>query len=143
MSAVLAPWCCCAAGASLRTSAQAATAGCYCTNLRPCASCMLAESKGVPEFWQTVLLKCDVTCDMIKDKDVEVLKSLTDIQGENIFEDGQPRGFKLKFFFETNPFFTNEASWAASSEQLVARSQSCVHADDFPAAAPKWRPAFS
>lgn len=67
-----------------------------------------ADSKGVPEFWQTVLLKCDVTCDMIKDKDVDVLKYLRDIQAENIFEDGTPRGFKLRFYFDTNPYFTNE-----------------------------------
>ena len=36
--------------------------------------------KGIPEFWSTVLLKCDTTSELIKDKDLEVLKYLTDIQ---------------------------------------------------------------
>lgn len=68
-----------------------------------------ATVKGVPEFWTTVLLKCDTTAEMIKDKDLEVLKFLQDIQGENIFnEDGAPRGFKLSFLFAENPFFTNK-----------------------------------
>ena len=36
--------------------------------------------KGIPEFWSTVLLKCDTTADMIKDKDLEVLNYLQDIK---------------------------------------------------------------
>ncbi|GFH14679.1 uncharacterized protein HaLaN_10781, partial [Haematococcus lacustris] len=35
--------------------------------------------KGIPEFWLTALLKCDVTAELIKDKDIEVLKYLKDI----------------------------------------------------------------
>lgn len=45
---------------------------------------------------------------MIKDKDLEVLKYLTDIQSENVFEEGEPRGFKLTFSFAANPFFPNK-----------------------------------
>lgn len=63
--------------------------------------------KGIPEFWLTVLLKCDTTAETIKDKDLEVLKFLENITSENIFEDGSPRGFKLDFKFGANPFFSN------------------------------------
>lgn len=66
------------------------------------------DIKGVPEFWSTVLLKCDVTCDMIKDKDIDVLKYLRDVQAEDMVEDGNDRGFKLKFLFDKNPYFKNE-----------------------------------
>jgi nucleosome assembly protein 1-like 1 len=34
---------------------------------------------GIPEFWITALLKCEVTAELIKDKDLDVLKYLTDI----------------------------------------------------------------
>ncbi|GFR42866.1 hypothetical protein Agub_g3857, partial [Astrephomene gubernaculifera] len=64
--------------------------------------------KGIPEFWLTVLLKCDVTMDMIKDKDMDVLKYLRDIQAESLVIDGVSHGFKLRFFFDANPYFTNE-----------------------------------
>ncbi len=38
-----------------------------------------------------------------------MLKYLTDVQSENIFEDGAARGFKLTFLFSDNPFFGNKA----------------------------------
>eukprot|EP00201_Polytomella_parva_P023155 CAMPEP_0175042188 /NCGR_PEP_ID=MMETSP0052_2-20121109/2399_1 /TAXON_ID=51329 ORGANISM="Polytomella parva, Strain SAG 63-3" /NCGR_SAMPLE_ID=MMETSP0052_2 /ASSEMBLY_ACC=CAM_ASM_000194 /LENGTH=312 /DNA_ID=CAMNT_0016304921 /DNA_START=37 /DNA_END=975 /DNA_ORIENTATION=+ len=64
---------------------------------------------GIPEFWQVVLLKCDVTCDMIKDHDIDVLKYLKDIKSETITnEEGKDNGFKLFFSFNENPYFTNE-----------------------------------
>ncbi|PNH05128.1 hypothetical protein TSOC_008645 [Tetrabaena socialis] len=67
-----------------------------------------ADSKGIPEFWLTVLLKCEVTMDMIKDKDMDVLKYLRDIQAEALVVDGVSHGFKLRFFFNSNPYFPNE-----------------------------------
>lgn len=67
-----------------------------------------AEDKGIPEFWETVLLKSDVTAELIKDKDLDVLSYLSDIQSESILEEGGlPRGFKLTFIFRENPYFTN------------------------------------
>ncbi|GAX85232.1 hypothetical protein CEUSTIGMA_g12652.t1 [Chlamydomonas eustigma] len=64
--------------------------------------------KGIPEFWSTVLMKCDTTAELIKDKDLEVLNYLIDIKAENIFqESGEPGGFKLIFTFSSNPFFSN------------------------------------
>lgn len=41
--------------------------------------CISATVKGIPEFWLTVLLKCDTTAETIKDKDLEVLHFLQDI----------------------------------------------------------------
>ncbi|KAJ9511123.1 hypothetical protein QJQ45_013180 [Haematococcus lacustris] len=63
--------------------------------------------KGIPEFWLTALLKCDVTAELIKDKDIEVLKYLKDIMSEPLVEDEVLHGFKLKFLFDENPYFTN------------------------------------
>lgn len=65
------------------------------------------DVKGVPEFWLGVLQKCELTKEAVSDKDVEVLKFLRDIQAENLEENGAARGFKLKFTFAENPFFTN------------------------------------
>ncbi|KAJ9511508.1 hypothetical protein QJQ45_029831 [Haematococcus lacustris] len=84
----------------------------------------LPADKGIPEFWLTALLKCDVTAELIKDKDIEVLKYLKDImlrlplllpppllllllQSEPLVEDEVLHGFKLKFLFDENPYFTN------------------------------------
>ncbi|KAL6749821.1 nucleosome assembly protein [Haematococcus lacustris] len=65
------------------------------------------EDKGIPEFWLTALLKCDVTAELIKDKDIDVLKYLKDITSEPLVEDEVLHGFKLKFVFNENPYFTN------------------------------------
>mmetsp|Transcript_13232 Transcript_13232/g.23289 ORF Transcript_13232/g.23289 Transcript_13232/m.23289 type:complete len:343 (-) Transcript_13232:605-1633(-) len=68
-----------------------------------------AEGKGVPEFWLAVLLKCDTSADMIKDKDVEVLTHLTNIISTPVLtEEGARTGFKLTFTFNDNPYFTNK-----------------------------------
>lgn len=66
------------------------------------------DIKGIPEFWQTVLLKCDTTAEMIRDKDLDVLKYLNDISSEGLVsEEGGSIGFKLTFHFDTNPYFSN------------------------------------
>lgn len=33
------------------------------------------------------------------------------LQAESLVIDGVSHGFKLKFFFDTNPYFTNEVRW--------------------------------
>lgn len=45
-------------------------------------ACLTGQTadKGIPEFWETVLLKSDVTAELIKDKDLDVLSYLSDIQ---------------------------------------------------------------
>lgn len=37
------------------------------------------DGKGVPGFWQTVLLRCDATREAMGEKDVDVLAYLTDV----------------------------------------------------------------
>lgn len=67
-----------------------------------------SPDNGIPEFWLTVLLKCDTTADLIKEKDVDVLTYLTNITAESTHtEDGDTNGFKIKFEFKENPYFTN------------------------------------
>jgi hypothetical protein len=39
-----------------------------------------AAGKGIPNFWQTVFLRCDATRDAMNEKDVDVLRFLTDVQ---------------------------------------------------------------
>ncbi|KAL9666776.1 hypothetical protein QQ045_001116 [Rhodiola kirilowii] len=63
-----------------------------------------AEEKGVPEFWLTVLKANAVLAQEITKHDEEALKYLKDIKWSLIEE---PKGFKLEFFFDTNPFFKN------------------------------------
>jgi nucleosome assembly protein 1-like 1 len=67
-----------------------------------------ADNKGIPEFWLTAFLKCDMTREVIQEKDIDVLKHLKDITCETVTKDGAPAGFRLKFFFSENPYFTNE-----------------------------------
>ena len=38
------------------------------------------DAAGIPNFWQTVLMRCDVTRDIMNEKDIEVLKYLADIK---------------------------------------------------------------
>lgn len=65
---------------------------------------------GIPEFWLTVLMKCDATADLIKEKDVDVLTYLTNITAESTHtEEGATNGFKLRFEFKENPYFANKA----------------------------------
>ncbi|GJU84337.1 nucleosome assembly protein 1;4-like protein isoform X2, partial [Tanacetum coccineum] len=60
--------------------------------------------KGVSEFWLTVLKKNEITAEEITERDEEALKYLKDIKWCRMDD---PKGFKLEFFFDTNPFFTN------------------------------------
>ena len=41
-------------------------------------------TKGIPHFWQTVLLRCDVTRDTMSEKDIDVLRYLTDVQARGV-----------------------------------------------------------
>lgn len=72
------------------------------------------DAKGIPKFWCTVLMRCDITRDIMNEKDPAVLEYLTDIQSETLHdipgeEEGETlTGFKLKFFFADNPYFDNK-----------------------------------
>ncbi|KAJ0250987.1 Nucleosome assembly protein 1 [Hirschfeldia incana] len=63
-----------------------------------------AEEKGVPSFWLTALQNNDVTSEEVTERDEEALKYLKDIKWCKTEE---PKGFKLEFLFDSNPFFKN------------------------------------
>jgi len=63
-----------------------------------------SDAKGVPDFWLTAMKTNEVLSEEIQERDEPALKYLKDIKWSRI-ED--PKGFKLEFFFDTNPFFKN------------------------------------
>uniref|UniRef100_A0A3Q7GJU3 Nucleosome assembly protein 1 n=1 Tax=Solanum lycopersicum TaxID=4081 RepID=A0A3Q7GJU3_SOLLC len=63
-----------------------------------------AVEKGVPDFWLTAMKNNDVLSEEITERDEEALKFLRDIKWSKIDD---PKGFKLEFFFENNPYFKN------------------------------------
>ncbi|XP_039125138.1 LOW QUALITY PROTEIN: nucleosome assembly protein 1;2-like [Dioscorea cayenensis subsp. rotundata] len=62
------------------------------------------EEKGVPDFWLTAMKTNEVLGEEIQERDEAALKYLKDIKWYRI---DNPKGFKLEFFFDTNPFFKN------------------------------------
>ncbi|XP_021754543.1 nucleosome assembly protein 1;4-like isoform X2 [Chenopodium quinoa] len=62
------------------------------------------EDKGVPNFWLTAMKTNDVLAEEITERDEGALKYLKDIKWVRIDD---PKGFKLEFFFDTNPYFKN------------------------------------
>ncbi|CAK9179951.1 unnamed protein product [Ilex paraguariensis] len=62
------------------------------------------EGKGVPDFWLTSMKTNEILAEEISERDEEALKYLKDIKWCRI---DNPKGFKLEFFFDPNPFFKN------------------------------------
>ncbi|XP_068648054.1 nucleosome assembly protein 1;4-like isoform X2 [Aristolochia californica] len=62
------------------------------------------EEKGVPNFWLTAMKTNEVLAEEIQERDEGALKYLKDIKWSRI---DNPKGFKLEFFFDPNPYFTN------------------------------------
>ncbi|KAG2617870.1 hypothetical protein PVAP13_3NG258045 [Panicum virgatum] len=62
------------------------------------------EEKGVPAFWLNAMKNHEILAEEIQERDEEALKYLKDIKWYRISE---PKGFKLEFHFDTNPFFKN------------------------------------
>ncbi|KAK2395611.1 nucleosome assembly protein 1-2 [Trifolium repens] len=63
-----------------------------------------AEEKGVPSFWLVAMKNNIVLAHEITARDEEALKFLKDIKYTRNVE---PKGFKLEFVFDENPFFSN------------------------------------
>eukprot|EP00262_Sarcandra_glabra_P000349 TRINITY_DN1040_c0_g1_i5.p1 TRINITY_DN1040_c0_g1~~TRINITY_DN1040_c0_g1_i5.p1 ORF type:complete len:380 (+),score=127.66 TRINITY_DN1040_c0_g1_i5:139-1278(+) len=63
-----------------------------------------AEDKGVPDFWLTAMKTNEVLAEEISERDEGALKYLKDIKWCRI---DNPKGFKLEFFFDPNPYFKN------------------------------------
>ncbi|XP_022715144.1 nucleosome assembly protein 1;4-like [Durio zibethinus] len=62
------------------------------------------EEKGVPDFWLTAMKTNEVLAEEISERDEGALKYLKDIKGGKIDD---PKGFKLEFYFDSNPYFKN------------------------------------
>ncbi|OWM76584.1 nucleosome assembly protein 1;3-like [Punica granatum] len=62
------------------------------------------EEKGVPDFWLNAMKNNEVLAEEINERDEGALKYLKDIKWCRIDD---PKGFKLEFFFDTNPYFKN------------------------------------
>lgn len=63
-----------------------------------------AAEKGVPEFWLSAMKTNETLAMQITERDEDALKFLKDIKCSKIDD---PKGFKLEFFFDTNPYFKN------------------------------------
>ncbi|PKU82383.1 nucleosome assembly protein 1;1 isoform X1 [Dendrobium catenatum] len=62
------------------------------------------EGKGVPDFWLTAMKTNEVLSEEIHERDEDALKHLKDIKWSKLDD---PKGFKLEFFFNPNPYFKN------------------------------------
>lgn len=62
------------------------------------------EEKGVPNFWLTAMKTNEVLAEEISERDEGALKYLKDIKWYRI---DNPKGFKLEFYFDANPYFKN------------------------------------
>ncbi|KAG4972486.1 hypothetical protein AAZX31_13G330800 [Glycine max] len=63
-----------------------------------------AEEKGVPDFWLTAMKTNETLAEEITERDEGALKYLKDIKWCRIDD---PKGFKLDFYFDSNPYFKN------------------------------------
>ncbi|MED6125470.1 Nucleosome assembly protein 1,4 [Stylosanthes scabra] len=63
-----------------------------------------AEEKGVPFFWLNAMKANDILAEEITERDEGALKYLKDIKWCKI---DNPKGFKLEFYFDSNPYFKN------------------------------------
>ncbi|KAL4304292.1 hypothetical protein GQ457_10G001100 [Hibiscus cannabinus] len=63
-----------------------------------------AQEKGVPGFWLIAMKNNDVLCEEITELDEAALMYLKDIKWHKM---EVPKGFKLEFYFDTNPYFQN------------------------------------
>ncbi|XP_073149489.1 nucleosome assembly protein 1;2-like isoform X1 [Henckelia pumila] len=62
------------------------------------------EEKGIPDFWLTAMKNNEVLVEEISERDEGALKFLQDIKWSRV---DNPKGFKIEFYFDTNPFFKN------------------------------------
>lgn len=62
------------------------------------------DEKGVPEFWLSAMKMNETLSMQITERDEDALKFLQDIKWSKI---DNPKGFKLEFLFDTNPYFKN------------------------------------
>ncbi|XP_073149448.1 nucleosome assembly protein 1;2-like [Henckelia pumila] len=62
------------------------------------------KEKGIPDFWLNAMKNNEVLAEEISERDEGALKFLQDIKWSRV---DNLKGFKLEFYFDTNPFFKN------------------------------------
>jgi len=65
------------------------------------------EVKGVPEFWLTAMKAHEILGMQITERDAGVMKYIKDVTCSTLDDPAVNKGFKLDFYFDTNPFFKN------------------------------------
>jgi len=68
----------------------------------------LCATRALPGFWRMVLLNSDEFQEDIERHDEPVLDYLTDIVWELLDESCRDKGFRIRFVFAPNPYFSNE-----------------------------------
>ncbi|KAG5591262.1 hypothetical protein H5410_041776 [Solanum commersonii] len=64
----------------------------------------LAGDKGIPHFWLLAMKNNEIIAKEITEKDEDALQYLKDVKWNRLDD---AKGFKLEFFFDTNPYFNN------------------------------------
>ncbi|KAK6782360.1 hypothetical protein RDI58_020156 [Solanum bulbocastanum] len=64
----------------------------------------LAGDKGIPHFWLMAMKNNEIIAKEITEKDEDALQYLKDVKWNRLDD---AKGFKLEFFFDTNPYFNN------------------------------------
>lgn len=92
------------------------------------------ETKGLPEFWSTVLRSNSTTSDLIEEYDEPILKHLNNItfiyltseESKTIDQTTGTIGFKLEFHFDENEYFSNEKLTKIYKLRLVPDNNSVL-----------------
>ncbi|KAK4730012.1 hypothetical protein R3W88_023000 [Solanum pinnatisectum] len=64
----------------------------------------LEGDKGIPHFWLLAMKNNEIIAKEITEKDEDALQYLKDVKWNRLDD---AKGFKLEFFFDTNPYFNN------------------------------------
>ncbi|KAK4366263.1 hypothetical protein RND71_014143 [Anisodus tanguticus] len=63
-----------------------------------------ARDKGIPHFWLLAMKNNEILAKEITERDEDALHYLKDVKWSRLDD---AKGFKLEFFFDTNPYFSN------------------------------------
>ncbi|KAL5757513.1 hypothetical protein ACOSP7_020124 [Xanthoceras sorbifolium] len=84
------------------------------------------KEKGVPNFWLTAMKTNEALAKEISERDKGALKYLQDIKWCRIDD---PKGFKLEFLFDPNPYFKNSVltkTYPMSDDYFVAIPEKAI-----------------
>ena len=61
--------------------------------------------QGIPDFWFRAMKNSQMIFELVKEKDEEILKNLTNIETER---GNKPKSLTARFHFKSNEYFTND-----------------------------------